>query len=507
MSNSEDWSESGEGQRPDRDYLADELSREIEEQAPVDDGCQRRASLPAPSGNWLVRSVGISEYHRGYREIADQGFQTTLFAWIGGALLVMSWLIGPPDLTIFQPPLEPLILFLGLVQLGFLGIGLLLAASLTLPRVHIVFSVGAALCIFAVATLVSSAHDWICLGGVFACAAGWVADGRYLEQQAEDFDGTLPKSYPPFWCGAYRTVESWQKRVGFFVNLAAVAYASHACFVEKVQDPIFDNFSFGPIFRMFGVVFVVLVVGLLFRRHGGSKWHKRGSEWAQSLNQDHSPEDGARQPYFALFLRGFRTDRKLPAAAPPASEHVEQGSEYDDWQVLLTRALYPDLPLVGVGRSDEKGALNVAVEDADWMDSVRRLVEKATLVIVIPASSEGAVWEMALLKDSGSLAKTVWIRPSTIVQGSSNKNVIESHWCDAASRASELGLNFPPTPSPVEDALLFQLNEEGEIHKSTVVDTRADDRDGSIREAFEVFTLLPFATTPDAEHGTDEDST
>ncbi len=72
--------------------------------------------------------------------------------------------------------------------------------------------------------------------------------------------------------------------------------------------------------------------------------------------------------------------------------------------------------LIAVGRPGEAfGAGRVETEEVSWRDTVAGLMERATVIFVVPVDRPGTIWEIEQVVGKGYLSKTVFlITPHTI---------------------------------------------------------------------------------------------
>jgi hypothetical protein len=119
---------------------------------------------------------------------------------------------------------------------------------------------------------------------------------------------------------------------------------------------------------------------------------------------------------FALFLRPFSSNRRLTIGNPyrtlsylwPASMSEEENI---DLETLLADAFRAD-GLICLGKHGEAiGAGRIEVSDSEWQADVKKLVARAAVVLVVPSTSEGTMWEINYLKENGHLPKSIFVMP------------------------------------------------------------------------------------------------
>ncbi len=127
---------------------------------------------------------------------------------------------------------------------------------------------------------------------------------------------------------------------------------------------------------------------------------------------------GAPQP-FCLYLRPFAStdeiDQSAAFATPLAAgdvTHIAIGDDRAELEAEIEWALRPIGPLVALGAPMEhQGAGRILVQDTEWRDAVRRLVDAARLIVLLPSSRMGTLWEVRQLLNGEALAKTLIIDP------------------------------------------------------------------------------------------------
>jgi hypothetical protein len=157
---------------------------------------------------------------------------------------------------------------------------------------------------------------------------------------------------------------------------------------------------------------------------------------AYARKVDRRLREGKAAPLFCLYLRGFMLDNLL---GPPLSNWAVDGGRFtsgkpiiatdfsgffnaldevtlDYLESVLVRSSRKLGALITLGRPGEAlGAGRVETEDASWKDTVARLMERATVIFVIPVDRPGTIWEIEYLVGKGYLNKTVFvIGPHTI---------------------------------------------------------------------------------------------
>lgn len=101
------------------------------------------------------------------------------------------------------------------------------------------------------------------------------------------------------------------------------------------------------------------------------------------------------------------------------------------------------LGLRSIGRvKGQVGPSAVVSSDEQWRDKAERLLHRAALVIVIPGSSPGSMWELGEIRARRLLDRTVWIMPAASILDDHLQ--FEEAWRATASAcSSHLRLSLP----------------------------------------------------------------
>jgi hypothetical protein len=157
---------------------------------------------------------------------------------------------------------------------------------------------------------------------------------------------------------------------------------------------------------------------------------------------------------FALYLRPFSTDHSTRLDLDFEQEKFSTSIEG-----FIAEALQHEYPVVSLGEPtgfDRPGTMNPG--DADWRTAFELLAKHAKLIVVIPLLKEGTFWEILTIRESGYLAKTLFVVPPT--------NVIRKVSTEGVTRAidaSRRGLKSRDIPFPEFDRKggLFRVGSDG----------------------------------------------
>ena len=195
---------------------------------------------------------------------------------------------------------------------------------------------------------------------------------------------------------------------------------------------------------------------------------------------------GSRKGAFALYLRPFFSSggMALPGGAPESWSSGRLVLAIDLEQVLEDALA---LPLVKVGAAESNlGCGSVEVNDvelpasvrgliesadrldgAKWQVVVRSLIERAEVVVLLPADRPGTLWEVDLiLADPGFLNKTIFLMPPDIEQAIWRPEW-RQQWKQVRQRFLDRGINVPGyTPA----GMFFRLDADRKYRRWAMID-------------------------------------
>lgn len=132
----------------------------------------------------------------------------------------------------------------------------------------------------------------------------------------------------------------------------------------------------------------------------------------------------AHVPKFTLYLRPFAstdvfdaTEIPLMPAFVPRGVGAAGGAfmlppERFELEEQIARAIRPVGPLVALGAPLEHiGAGRILVGDHEWQDAIALLLQAAELIVLLPSSREGTLWEIGKVLTGDVIARTVVIDP------------------------------------------------------------------------------------------------
>jgi len=158
---------------------------------------------------------------------------------------------------------------------------------------------------------------------------------------------------------------------------------------------------------------------------------------------------------YSLVLRSFSDKTPLEA---PGSFSINSGNEYSSitWvegsSILtnLTKALSKIGPVAVLGemkfsnKGDIARASEISSTDKDWKCKIDKLAKGANLIILVPSSSKGVVWEIKYLLENNMLEKTLVFMPNPLVNNfESNEMALLEYWGNLAKELKQHGLYLP----------------------------------------------------------------
>ena len=123
---------------------------------------------------------------------------------------------------------------------------------------------------------------------------------------------------------------------------------------------------------------------------------------------------------FVLYLRPFASTDQISVTNTRISEvRVGMGptgfvamEERLEFEAEIEKALRKTGPVVALGRPLEHvGAGRVLVDDSEWQAEIKRLMQAAVFVVLLPSPREGTLWEVEQIIDLGLLPRTIIIDP------------------------------------------------------------------------------------------------
>jgi len=122
----------------------------------------------------------------------------------------------------------------------------------------------------------------------------------------------------------------------------------------------------------------------------------------------------------------------------------------------LARLQDVGLAVVALGLNDQSLHLgNVPVDKGNWKHVIRRMVDAAAIIVVMPSDTRGTAWELDRIVLSGALVKTVFVMAPT----SGTDGRVGTQWNAAASRIA-FNVKLPPYD---QGGCLLVFNNNGTV--------------------------------------------
>ncbi len=190
---------------------------------------------------------------------------------------------------------------------------------------------------------------------------------------------------------------SWLPHV-YFMDFGALFYMN----LMQGQISFFNQFNI----ILFCLMLTYSGAGILLLFLRQSARDKAAVNLFSSIKNSNKPEP------FVLYLRPFDSTGQLDAPLVTSSLAV-QGLDTRELEELFFQALSPIGPMVALGKPGENiGAGRVHAVEDDWQKQFTALAVKAKVVVILPSSHAGTLWEVEWLKNSDLLYKCVFVMPS-----------------------------------------------------------------------------------------------
>jgi hypothetical protein len=179
---------------------------------------------------------------------------------------------------------------------------------------------------------------------------------------------------------------------------------------------------------------------------------KKYSEGSHSLDE------------YCLYLRPFEITETIPS-----QDRDEQYSS--DFESILDRALSPKITVVGIGGPEftegiAKIDFSFHEEIDNWQVAYKILAKYASLIIAIPSSHKGTLWELKWLVENKYLDKTIFFMPNTISLGYDH----ETEWNRASEALNQFNVELPVYH---KGGMFFILNGQGYVADQYIYDPSA----------------------------------
>ena len=164
-------------------------------------------------------------------------------------------------------------------------------------------------------------------------------------------------------------------------------------------------------------------------------------------------QDGRPTKPFVLYLRPFISTNQIAAedfklapvrSAPGGPVHLAPAMERVEFEEEVEQALRRIGPVIALGKPlEHMGAGRIEVTDKVWQDAIGRLMDEATLVVLLPSPRPGTSWEIERLISSGHLQKTILIDPPNEAGSSDASYDPVEEWAGVRESFSGKGYQLP----------------------------------------------------------------
>lgn len=153
---------------------------------------------------------------------------------------------------------------------------------------------------------------------------------------------------------------------------------------------------------------------------------------------------------FTLYLRPFATTNEIeqnvlsPMVAGASSSSFSYVSSRYELERQIERATRKVGPLVALGEPLEHiGAGRVKVTDDTWQRAVELLSDHAALIVLLPSSRAGTLWEVERILNSDLVKRTVMIDPPNGEGRWGRKYSQADEWGQVRSAFAKRGFEIP----------------------------------------------------------------
>lgn len=159
---------------------------------------------------------------------------------------------------------------------------------------------------------------------------------------------------------------------------------------------------------------------------------------------------GETPPPYVVYLRPFSSTDQIESVAMAAVASGMQGSALGfvmsryELEQQIERATRHLGPLVCLGQGLEHvGAGRIAVDEASWKEAVLRLCGKAALIVMLPSSRAGTLWEIEHVLASDLVDRTVFIDPPNAAMSDKKRYDQSREWTAVRDAFAAKGFTMP----------------------------------------------------------------
>ena len=234
--------------------------------------------------------------------------------------------------------------------------------------------------------------------------------------------------------------------------------SSLLCIFSVITGVVFGVYGAGrpdvPGWMTFAMFAGALCVGVVFAQlfYELEGWFEQRGRDLRAANIFDTLKAGSAVDDFVLYLRPFASTDQISethanvvpirggVGAPTA--HLV-GEDRLEFEAVIETALGKFGPLIALGEPMEHmGAGRIKVTDETWQEAVRLLLDKARLVVLLPSSREGTLWEVDQILASDVKAKTLVIDPPNELGGQGDYDPAQE-WGHVRSAFEKHGVQLP----------------------------------------------------------------
>jgi hypothetical protein len=170
-----------------------------------------------------------------------------------------------------------------------------------------------------------------------------------------------------------------------------------------------------------GLALVVVMMAIGFTLGGFfSRRHKKGQQQVRDkrVSEILALVRAENSPSFSLYLRAFETTGRMRCKADssmkaPVFDSRNFDDRLSDFETVLAESVETGMPMVALGEPGEHtGAGRVASSQNCWKEEIELLTSSATVILLLPSTRPGTLWEMNFLHSNRLFKKTIIAVPA-----------------------------------------------------------------------------------------------
>jgi hypothetical protein len=151
--------------------------------------------------------------------------------------------------------------------------------------------------------------------------------------------------------------------------------------------------------------------------------------------------------------------------APSSPDSIAKVTDFEEILQKAVEGLYRGpyqlwgLSLVALGEHDALifGAGLAYSSEAEWREAFSALAEAVRLIVIVPSSRPGTLWELSQLAHHRRWHKTLLVMPETFHV---KETIIGDRWAEAVEASRSIGVTLPVYQ---KRGMLFRLDENGRL--------------------------------------------